>query len=447
MRKLLILLKTVFLFVVCSMASITVNAQTFYENGIMYEMTNDNWNEAVVISSYDEYWGDIVIPETVTTVIWIEYEEYTVTATVTGIAEGAFRDCDQLTSVSLPNTIKSIGRNAFYGCSALHELTLPSSLTTIGSSAFGYCTSLSSIIIPSSVTSIDWNAFYCCTGLTDVTILSPVTQLNGTFFGCTGLTSIELPQSLITLDGTFSGCTGLTSIVVPSSVGYIGARTFDGCTALTSVVLPSSLSYLAEQAFFNCNNLRDVTCLAATPSGMYTYNSECFSYSTYMNGTLYVPGASIDRYKSTDWWSLFQTVQGLMSLNETSLTLERGRTFNLVATFAPGFNPGSPIDWQSSNPAVATVSAEGIIRAIALGEAYIYARVAGEEVACEVTVIPGDPIPGDVDGDGEVGISDVTALVDIILNGTGDPALHDVDGNGVVGVSDITALVDMLLLG
>ena len=448
MRKLLFFLKAVFLSAVCLMASLTVTAQTFYENGIMYEMTSYDWNEAVVVSSYyDDYRGDIVIPETVTTVLWSNYEEYEVTVTVTGIGDEAFRDCNQLTSVSLPNTITSIGRNAFYGCSALTGITLPSSLTSIAASAFGYCTSLSSITIPSNVTSIGWNVFYCCTGLTSVSILSPVTQLNGTFFGCTGLTSIELPESLITLDGTFTGCTGLTSIVVPASVGYIGARTFDGCTALTSVVLPSSLTYLAEQAFFNCENLETVTCLAATPPAMYTYNSECFDYSTYMNGILYVPGASIDRYNSTDWWSLFQNVKGLMSLNETSLTLEKGRSFNLVPTFAPGFNPGSPVSWQSSNPAIVTVTTDGLIKAIALGEAFIYASVENEEVSCKVIVIAGTSILGDVDGDGEVGISDVTALIDIIVMGTGDPALHDVDGDGEVGISDVTLLIDMILTG
>lgn len=436
------------LFAVCLMASLTVNAQTFYENGIMYEMTNSNWNEAIVVSSYyDDYQGDIVIPETVSTEIWSNYEYYDLTVTIVGIGEEAFRGCDQLTSVSLPNSIKTIGRNAFYGCSALQDVTLPSSLTTIDASAFGYCTSLSTVIIPSGVTSIGWNAFYCCTGLTSVSILSSVTQLNGTFFGCTGLTSIELPQSLITLDGTFTGCTGLTSIVVPASVGYIGSRTFDGCTALTSVVLPSSLTYMAEQAFFNCENLKTVTCLAATPPAMYTYNSECFTYSTYMDGKLFVPGASIERYQSSDWWSLFQQVQGLMSLNETSLTLEKGRTFALAATFAPGFNPTTPINWRSSNPAVATVSVDGIIRAIALGEAFIYASVENEEVSCQVIVIAGQAIPGDVDGDGEVGIADVAALIDIILSDTGDPALHDVDGDGEVGIADVALLIDMILRG
>ncbi|MBR2083745.1 MAG: hypothetical protein IJ879_03840, partial [Muribaculaceae bacterium] len=53
--------------------------------------------------------------------------------------------------------------------------------------------------------------------------------------------------------------------------------------------------------------------------------------------------------------------------------------------------------------------------------------------------------PGDVDGDGEIGISDTSYLVDMLLNGEELPAYYDVDGDGEVGISDISALIDMLL--
>ena len=57
-------------------------------------------------------------------------------------------------------------------------------------------------------------------------------------------------------------------------------------------------------------------------------------------------------------------------------------------------------------------------------------------------------IRGDVDGDGNVGIADVTALVDYILNGDEaevNLAAADADQNGEIGISDVTALVDFLL--
>lgn len=56
-------------------------------------------------------------------------------------------------------------------------------------------------------------------------------------------------------------------------------------------------------------------------------------------------------------------------------------------------------------------------------------------------------IRGDVDGDNEVGISDVTALIDILLSGAETPAVTDVDQDGETGIADVTALIDYLLSG
>ena len=429
------------------MLSSTAKAYVFYENGLYYEV--DYWNnnpEATVVSSYgNDYSGVVEIPATVTTLVYVDYEEYEMTFPVTAIADEAFRACDQLTQVVLPNSIRSIGRNAFYGCSALSNINLPTSLTSIASTAFGYCTSLTSIVIPDNVRTLDWNVFYCCTALNDVTISASVTELNGTFFGCTALNAVEIPQSVTKLDGTFTGCTGLSSVNVPASVEYIGARTFENCSALALVVLPSSLTYIAEQAFFNCENLKTITCLATTPPSMYTNDSECFDYATYMDGLLFVPSASIQQYQSTDWWSLFQHMNGLMTMNVTSMTLYKGRTFQLVTNLAPGFILDSPVGWQSSNPTIVKVTDNGLIRALAVGQAVVYATAGTEEVSCQVIVLDAETIPGDIDGDGKVSIGDLTVLIDLILNGEADPAIHDVDGNGKVDIGDITVLIDIIL--
>ena len=56
-------------------------------------------------------------------------------------------------------------------------------------------------------------------------------------------------------------------------------------------------------------------------------------------------------------------------------------------------------------------------------------------------------IRGDVDGDTNVNIADVTALIDILLNGTAAPEAADVDGDTNVNIADVTALIDMLLNG
>ena len=52
---------------------------------------------------------------------------------------------------------------------------------------------------------------------------------------------------------------------------------------------------------------------------------------------------------------------------------------------------------------------------------------------------------GDVDGNGVVNGSDVTALYNVLLNGTEAAGDADVDGNGVVNGSNVTALYNILL--
>ncbi len=55
---------------------------------------------------------------------------------------------------------------------------------------------------------------------------------------------------------------------------------------------------------------------------------------------------------------------------------------------------------------------------------------------------------GDVDNDGTLGISDVTALIDLIFYGQADADTlqrADVDGDGVIGIADVTGLVDLIL--
>ena len=53
---------------------------------------------------------------------------------------------------------------------------------------------------------------------------------------------------------------------------------------------------------------------------------------------------------------------------------------------------------------------------------------------------------GDVNGDGKVNVSDVTALINMILGITPmNQARGDVNGDGKVNVSDVTALINIIL--
>ena len=59
-----------------------------------------------------------------------------------------------------------------------------------------------------------------------------------------------------------------------------------------------------------------------------------------------------------------------------------------------------------------------------------------------------EPLMGDVNGDGEVNISDVTTLIDYLLAmqpGDQFDAAADVNGDGEINITDVTAIIDLLL--
>ena len=89
---------------------------------------------------------------------------------VTVIGDEAFSDCEDLTSITIPNSVTTIGNGGFWGCEGLTSITIPNSVTTIGKSAFSMCTKLKKITIPAKVTSIGKEAFYGCKNLKNITI-------------------------------------------------------------------------------------------------------------------------------------------------------------------------------------------------------------------------------------------------------------------------------------
>ena len=63
---------------------------------------------------------------------------------------------------------------------------------------------------------------------------------------------------------------------------------------------------------------------------------------------------------------------------------------------------------------------------------------------------PNEFMRGDVNGDGEVNISDVAALIDYLLTEVepdGGREAADCDQNGQVSIADLSLLIDYLLAG
>ena len=159
----------------------------------------------------------IVIPTGVTAIndsVFYESQIESISlGNITSIGNYSFFNCENLTSITIPNTVISIGDNAFMSCSSLTSITLGNSVETIGELSFYSCTALSSIIIPSSVTDFGSGAFYSCSALTTVVMLPttpPKIQSIGIssyniFDDCPNLATIYVPSGCVDIYKTASG--------------------------------------------------------------------------------------------------------------------------------------------------------------------------------------------------------------------------------------------------
>ena len=277
----------------------------FIVSGIYYRKTSSNTVEVTYRDgSLNSYSGGITIPKTVT----VNGTTYSVTA----IGQQAFRNSANLSDVTLCSNIQSIESLAFASCPKLTSIySMPSALKTIESYAFYDCPLLNYINLPSHLEKIGMNAFKGCSVLTSVTIPNSVTTMGSNVFeNCTALKTITIGTGLTDIaEGVFKGCTALTNIIIPDNVQVIQSNVFENCTSLAEVTLGSGMLSLPGTPFKGCTALMTVTCMAVNPPQMTT--SSCFPSSTYTNGTLNVPGASLNAYKSADWWRMFSTINEL----------------------------------------------------------------------------------------------------------------------------------------
>jgi len=100
-----------------------------------------------------------------------------------------------------PNGLVYIGKVAYTykgAMTANTSITLLEGTKGIAAVAFRDCANLTGITIPASVTSIELNAFMNCTGLTTITIPASVNIIwYGAFYGCTNLTSVTFEGGVI----------------------------------------------------------------------------------------------------------------------------------------------------------------------------------------------------------------------------------------------------------
>ena len=256
------------------------------------------------------YSGSITIPA------YVIHEGYKYP--VTAIDQEAFYECENLVSVTIPNSVTSIGLAAFASCTRLKSVTLSNSLKIIGRYAFADCKSLRTITIPNSVTTIEDYAFQGCSNLTTASVPKTVKTIGIDVFNkCPKLNSTSsskiktayfnrikyrivddsaktcavTPEKFEERNGTrnlytssYQGYTiipekvklfndeytvvaideqafrgsDVTQIELPNTIKTIGLGAFHNASQLSSIEIPASVTEIGPSAFEGCRYLDTV---------------------------------------------------------------------------------------------------------------------------------------------------------------------------------------------
>ena len=195
-------------------------------------------------------------------------------STISSIGDSAFKSCNVLTGISIPNTVSSIGSNAFDSCIGILSVVFASdsTISSIGDSIFKNCVVLRGIIIPNTVTSIGVSAFEECVLMNSLT-----------FQATSILVSIN--------DTSFYNCSSLSSIIIPNSVTSIGGSAFS--SVAPNSTLTKNIVGDQKNIVVNINSFSDVSSISGSSISFYNtvdaseLSAEWQTISTYYENVNY----------------------------------------------------------------------------------------------------------------------------------------------------------------
>lgn len=226
---------------------------------------------------------------------------------ITNIAENAFYDAKDISSVIFAGRNMELDSNAFMSCK-VEKIVISGCNLTIDKSAFSYCDDISSIYISNSSINADNYAFYDSGKKTEITIKNTTgtldedsfmscgaTKLNivnstldfkeRSFSYCEDLEDIHFENSTVNIgsyafydsgddakitfadcvidmdDDAFQSC-GATTLSITGSETVIGQRAFSYCEDLTEVTTGANNTKIGEYAFYECTSLTKVSIAA-----------------------------------------------------------------------------------------------------------------------------------------------------------------------------------------
>jgi len=373
---------------------------------------------------------------------------------VTSIGSCCFANCTGITSLTFPTSLKSIGENAFRGCSGLVSLNIPEGVTQMGAYCFKACNNIQTVKFPSTLKLVREGAFDECNSIIKVSTPSiaawcsinfDFTKVWETVIDSDGNVAIAYDSEdgdyelhnpkyyyksnpLYYSHKLFIGDSLINILDIPEGVEYIGRGSFAHCKSITAVSIPESLTTINEMAFWDCGSISNVKINSINSWNKLVYKSESMQQIV-----LGEKGPTIDGCTYYD--DYYYTSYVDYSSNP------------IYATCTNSMSDVRNIQWSSTNTTVAQVNDKGRVTAFLSGSTVILASSDDNNSFCNVTIEDPSVILGDVNGNGDVSISDVTALVDILLSGNEAPAVADINRDGNISISDVTSLIDALLNG
>ena len=201
----------------------------------------------------------------------------------------------------------------------------------------------------------------------------------------TRITSLNLPSTVERVHAyAFSGCDRMRTATFGSSLKSIGDYAFQGFNGLQKVVLPPSLETIGDYAFAYSPSLTTVTMGHNVKSiGNYAFcespvvviyitapqppMADNNTFSNY-NANLWLPDkdAVAAYFDAPSCWYRFHTFEmieptGIEMTGDKKIDGVPGQQIQLKAVLQPGNVTLSAVFWRSTNPAVATVDANGLV--------------------------------------------------------------------------------------
>ena len=346
---------------------------------------------------------------------------------VTKIGAEAFRNCSSMTSVTLPPSLKEIGSQAFEYCSGLKQITIPESVMIIDEAAFADCDSLERVVLPGGLKEISNDVFYGCDRLKEVVISDGAEKINKRAFRkCVALEKVMIPASVKTIDpDAFKDCPAYMVIYTSKGSAAEAFAIANGYKVeytefadYEKTVLVKTDAANMPEAVFNKMELHATKAAEKFIKLKWTKVSGAAGYVVYgalqgeqfkrltpsplTNATYKATGLSKNKYYkfmvvaisgnagaekiNAVSTTVIAATSGGKFRNTASVRLNRGNSklkvnkkLKLKGTAVSNSSAGKKYKifrkmmYESTDPAVATVTATGRIKAVGKGTCYVYA--------------------------------------------------------------------------